>query len=123
MPNSQARYVGEEAGSVDGLEKNITDVGAVKAVGRLGVRDQTRDRKDPSQPPFPDPSEEYFRTNSIRRETKGPYLHASSECNNRSHPPLSIIVPVAEALQRNATRLDLKGSPFHGIQQCCCKSS
>ena len=88
-------------------KKNIIGVGAVKAVGRLGVRGHTRDRKDPSHPPFTYPSEEYFRTNSIRWEPKGPYLHASSECNNRSHPPLSIIVAVAEALQTNAPRLDL----------------
>ena len=35
LPSSQARYLGEEAGSVDGSnKKNIIGVGAVKAVGR-----------------------------------------------------------------------------------------
>ena len=78
MPNSQARQLGEDAESVDGSIKNVLGVGAVKAVGRQGVRYQTRDRKDPSQLPFTDPSQESFRTNPIRRETKGPFPRAPS---------------------------------------------
>ena len=63
---------------MDGSNKNLLGAGAVKAVGRQGVRYQTRDKKDPSQPPFTDPSLESFRTNPIRRETKGPFSRAPS---------------------------------------------